>query len=105
MSSRETRRSEGQVSTPANSPRGQLFGRLLNSFASRIGQSGASADAHRVIAQCRALLSERGEVSGARSRPRTCQGVPGTRGEARGAFFSAAAYDGIAPDRRAIDRR
>ena len=101
MSSRETRRSEGQASTPARSPRGQLFGRLLNSFASRIGQAGASADAHRVIAQCRALLSERGEVSGARLAADVLKAYQALDPREVDVFFALLATE-FAPDGTAI---
>ena len=106
MDERETSNNVDHGRAPATPSRGQLLGRILKSFGSRLGQTGAPADVHRVIAQCRQLVHERGEVSGARLASQVLDAYKALDPKGADAFFGLLATE-FAPDaddiRRAAD--
>jgi malonyl-CoA decarboxylase len=80
-----TTRKDGPLASPSH--RRPSLGQMLRSVVNRRGSRSPTRDARHVVGLCRSLLSERGEVSGARLAGEVLQAYESLDGAARDELF------------------
>ena len=103
---RDTARAAQPSARDSAQATGRLLGRVLASLTGHRGVPESRpgiAQARRTIELCRALLSERGEVSGTRRAIRTLASYQALQGEALEAFFDLLVEE-FSPDREQVAR-